>query len=366
MSIDQDLGSLYMPKNFKARRVSSYDVTGGNVDAWLKIQPGEVRVLADLEGPGMISHIWMTMASVDIYYLRKILLRVFWDDEENPSILCPVGDFFGLGHARPYTYECAAFSTACEAGGEGVLGKGAAMNCWLPMPFKKRARIEIVNEQEEVFQGIYFYIDYQAHKSLPEDVLYLHAQWRRENPCQGWTGPGSVWGSEDWKKRMEGPEAINLSDKNNYLILEAEGRGHFIGMNMSVDHVQKGWWGEGDDMFFVDRDGERKWPPDMHGTGSEDYLCQAWGTQKVYQNYSGLAWYELEDQMNWGKVCVYRYHIVDPVPFEKNIRISIEHGHANHRTDDYSSVAYWYQDEPHKKFAPILPAISRVPNPDRY
>lgn len=271
--MNQSMESLFMPKDFKARRVSSYDVTGGNVDAWLKIQPGEVRVLADIEGPGIISHIWMTMASIDVNYLRKILLRVFWDDETEPSILCPIGDFFGLGHARPYTYECAAFSTACEEGKEGVLGKGAAMNCWLPMPFRKRARIEIVNEQTEVFQGIYFYIDYQLHKSLPEDVLYLHAQWRRENPCVGWTGTGSMWGGEEWKKRLEGPEGINLSDENNYLILEAEGRGHFIGMNMSIDHGQKGWWGEGDDMFFIDRDGERTWPPELHGTGSEDYLC---------------------------------------------------------------------------------------------
>ena len=360
MSYYKGIQSLYMPMDFKACRVSSYDKSGGNVDAWLHIQPGETKVLADIDGPGVISHIWATIASVDIYYLRKVLIRIYWDDEEAPSVICPFGDFFGLGHARPYTYQCAAFSTTCD--GDGILGKGVAMNCWLPMPFRKKARLELVNEQEVVLQGIYFHIDYQIHKALPKDTFYLHASWRRENPCKGWTGTGSVWGSEEWKKRAEGPEGINLSDENNYLILEAEGRGNYIGVNMSIDHLYKGWWGEGDDMIFIDRDGVREWPPDMHGTGSEDYMCHAWGMQKIAQMYSGEPWYELEDHQNWGKVCVYRYHIMDPIPFEKNIRVSIEHGHANDRSDDYSSVAYWYQSEPHHAFAPILPVPGRLPN----
>jgi hypothetical protein len=161
---------------------------------------------------------------------------------------------------------------------------------------------------------------------------------------------------------MKGPDGINLSDEDNYLILEAEGRGHYIGVNMSIDHMYKGWWGEGDDMIFIDRDEERKWPPDMHGTGSEDYLCHAWGMQKVAHLYSGEPWCEMDEHNDWGKVCVYRYHIVDPIPFEKNIRISIEHGHANNRSDDYSSVAYWYQDEPHKSLLPMLPVDLRIPD----
>jgi len=115
-------------------------------------------------------------------------------------------------------------------------------------------------------------------------------------------------------------------------------------------------------MIFIDRDGERSWPPEMHGTGSEDYLGQAWGMQNVAHLYTGLSWRELDDHNSWGKVCVYRYHIMDPVPFRKNIRVSIEHGHANNRSDDYSSVAYWYQTEPHKEFAPMPPAAQRLPN----
>ncbi|MCX6376763.1 MAG: DUF2961 domain-containing protein, partial [Armatimonadetes bacterium] len=205
---------------------------------------------------------------------------------------------------------------------------------------------EIVNEQAEPVHAFYFYIDYQKHRSLPDDAVYFHAKWRRENPCDGTKG------------------GKNLSDEGNYLIMEAEGRGHYVGANFSIEHLAQGWYGEGDDMIFVDRDGERAWPPDMHGTGSEDYLSQGWGMQNNAHLYNGQAWAELDHGWNqWGKVCVYRYHILDPVPFQKNIRVSIEHGHANDRSDDYSSVAYWYQSEPHKEFAKMLPVELRLPNP---
>ena len=356
------LPSLVRPQPFKAKRVSSYDQTGGNADAWL-IAASETRTLAEIDGPGLVSHFWCTIASRDPHYLRKVVLKVYWDGETEPSICSPIGDFFGLGHATNFTYQCAAFSTSCNE--EGIPTNGVAMNCWLPMPFRKSARFEVVNEQEKDSLHLYFYIDYQVHEQLPEDVLYLHASWRRENPCAGWTGPGSVWNTPDWQKRHDGPEGKNLSDAGNYLILEAEGRGHYIGMNLSVDHLYKGWWGEGDDMIFVDRDGERSWPPDLHGTGSEDYLCHAWGMQKVAHLYDGEPWSELKqgnDHHGGGKVCVYRYHLLDPIPFTRNIRVSIEHGHANDRSDDYSSVAYWYQDEPHRVFAPLLPVASRLPD----
>lgn len=352
--------NLITKKRFRARRASSYDVTGGNADSW-SIAPGETKVLADLKGPGIISHIWFTVGSPDKLYLRKILLKIYWDDEASPSVYSPLGDFFGLGHGRAYTYQCAAFSTSTSHPGE--VGSGVAMNCWLPMPFARRARVEVVNEQADPVNSFYFYIDFQEHGSLPDDILYLHTFWKRENPCNGWKGEGSVWGSPEWQRRHEGAEDHNKSDNNNYLILDAEGYGHYIGMNMSIDHLYKGWWGEGDDMIFIDRDGERQWPPDLHGTGSEDYLCQAWGLQKVSHFYCGTSWCELDNYDSWGKVSVYRYHIQDPIPFTKNIRVSIEHGHANDRSDDYSSVAYWYQTEPHKVFAPMLPVYKRLPNP---
>jgi hypothetical protein len=210
--------------------------------------------------------------------------------------------------------------------------------------------------------SLYFYVDYQSYRDLETGLGTFHALWRRENPCDGWTGEGSVWHTRRWGERMTGPEGTNCSDEGNYLILQATGRGHYVGTNISVDHLYKGWWGEGDDMIFIDRDGRREWPPDLHGTGSEDYLGHAWGMQRVAHLYTGEPWAESEDHHNAGKLCAYRYHVVDPVPFTKDIRVSIEHGHANNRSDDYSSVAYWYQEEPHAPFPPMLAAGYRLPD----
>lgn len=353
---------VFSKKNFEAARISSYDKTGGNADAWF-VNPKETKVLAEIEGPGIISHIWFTIYSKDKHYLRKNILQIYWDDEPTPSVECPIGDFFGLGHSTSYTYESAAFSTSCNR--EDGVGDGVAMNCWLPMPFAKKARIEFKNEQEEPVESLYFYIDYQKHQSLPENAYYFHASWRRENPCSGWSGIGSFWGSASWAERMATPQGKNLTGEDNYLVLKAKGEGHFIGVNFSIDHQSKGWWGEGDDMFFIDRDENFAWPPDLHGTGSEDYLCHAWGMQKVSHMYSGQPYCEKkegnENHVD-GKVCVYRLHLKDPIPFKKDILFSIEHGSANNRSDDYASTAYWYQKEPHEKFEPMLPVELRLPN----
>ncbi len=351
-------GNLYKKQEFKAKRISSYDRTGGNADS-ISIAPGETRVIADIEGPGIISHIWMTSfgkwgpdddRDFDSLTLRKMLLKIYWDDEKEPSVHTPVGDFFGLGHARAYTYQSVFFSTSCNEAVEGTENPRVAMNSWIPMPFGKRARIELVNEQEKP-AITYFYIDYQEHESLPDDAMYLHASWKR-----------SI--RNDVVKADAGK---NLSDRDNYLVLEAEGKGNYVGMNMSIDNIEGGWWGEGDDMIFVDRENSEEWPPDLHGTGTEDYLCQAWGMQKTAHMYSGQPWCEVNEPGNGhhftGKVCVYRYHAVDPVPFNKNIRVSIEHGHANDRGDDWASTAYWYQTEPHKPFGPMLTVDERLPGP---
>ena len=350
------LHSLPKRKHFRAKRISSYDTTGGNQDYW-PIEAGETKGLAELDGPGCISHIWATIGSPDDLYLRKLLLRMYWDGERYPSVEVPIGDFFGLGHARTYSYQCAFFNTSSRM--EGQLGGGCAMNCWIPMPFGKNARLEVVNEQEQEVKAFYFYVDYQLFDGSDDDLMRFHALWRRENPCDGWTGKGSVWHNGEWGNRMQGDEGKNLDGKGNYVILDAEGSGHYIGVNFSIDHLYKGWYGEGDDMFFID--GE-KWPPSLHGTGTEDYLSHAWGMQRNSHLYNGQAWAEMEDFNNWGKVCVYRYHVVDPVPFEKSILVSIEHGHANNRSDDYSSCTYWYQNEPHKRLAPVPSVEARLPN----
>lgn len=333
------VGDLARLKDFKAKRESSWDRTGGNRDA-IPIAPGATATLADIPGCGIISHIWFTISCEDQFYLRKLLLKMYWDGEAKPSVVVPVGDFFGVGHAKRSAYQCAVLNMSS---GDGEYGGGTAMNCYFPMPFSNGARIEIVNECQVPVRSFYYYIDYQEHKSL-DDLGRFHAQWRRENPCK----------AVDFKGQPE----INLTGDENYVIMEAKGKGHYVGCNISIHNLSEGWWGEGDDMIFVD--GE-EWPPSCHGTGTEDYFCHAWGMQDQRYLYHGTSLYPHPNQ-NWkSKWTVYRYHIVDPVPFEKSIRVTIEHGHANDRGDDYSSVGYWYQTEPHLTFPPMLPTAQRLP-----
>ena len=347
---------LARAKGFRAKRLSSYDRSGRNAD-YVNIPANSTFTLGEIEGPGVVSHIWFTIAGREPNYLREMVFRAYWDGQDTPSILTPVGDFFCVGHSVVTSFQNALFNMSAWKEGHG---KNAAMNCWVPMPFRKSARFEIVNDQDQDV-GMYFYIDYQEHDELDEDLLYFHALWRRDNPCDGWTGKGSVWGSDDWRARMAGEEGINLTGDKNYVILEAEGRGHYIGCNISIGNLYKGWWGEGDDMIFVD--GET-WPPSLHGTGSEDYFSHAWGMQDNQHLYNGQSYCEdKEDYNGRGKVTVYRLHVQDPVPFTKSIRVTIEHGHANNRSDDFSSVAYWYQTLPTKPF-PELPSVAeRLPNP---
>ncbi len=342
MYVEGPLSSLTRVKKARSLRASSWDTTGRNNDAW-SIQPDEARVLAEIKGPGCINHIWMTQR--DGY--RNVLLCIFWDDEEHPSVLCPLGDFFGLGHEIVNSYDSLLFSASTN--GNNQFNTGCALNCYVQMPFNKSARVEFVNEGDEPHRQ-YFYIDYELYdQSLGDDVAYFHAQFRRENPCDG-------WGHEI---RVNTPEAniVNterLAWDNNYLILKAEGRGHYIGCNLSITNFQGTWWGEGDDMIWVDG---YKWPPDLHGTGSEDYLNQAWGIQPNAFRHNGSSIYERDTN---GYQTSYVFHLENPVRFEKEIRATIEHGHGNHLRNGMSSVAYWYQLEPHKPFG-ILPVQQRKP-----
>lgn len=342
MSVEGLLSSLTRVKTARSLRASSWDTTGRNNDAW-NIESNETRVLADIKGPGCINHIWMTQR--DGY--RNVLLRIFWDDEEQPSVLCPLGDFFGLGNEIVNSYDSLLFSASTA--GNNQFNTGCALNSYLQMPFNKSARIELVNEGGEMHRQ-YFYIDYELYdQPLDDDVAYFHAQFRRENPCDG-------WGHEI---RVNTPEAniVNaerLAWDNNYLILEAEGCGHYIGCNLSVTNFQGTWWGEGDDMIWVDG---YKWPPDLHGTGSEDYLNQAWGMQRNAFQHNGSSIYEPDTD---GYQTSYVFHLENPIRFQKEIRATIEHGHGNHLRNETSSVAYWYQLEPHKPFG-VLPVQQRKP-----
>ncbi|MFC1713943.1 glycoside hydrolase family 172 protein [Candidatus Poribacteria bacterium] len=336
------LASLTRAKDARSLRASSWDTTGRNADAW-RIEAGETRVLADIKGPGCINHIWMTQGRG----YRDVLIRMFWDDEDNPSVLCPIGDFFGLGHEIVNSYQSLLFSASTR--GNNQSNTGCALNCYVQMPFRESARIELVNEGSET-HGQYFYIDYELYDKPPkDDVIYFHTQFRRENPCNG-------WGHEVRVNTAEANivNAERLAWTNNYLILEAEGKGHYIGCNLSVSNFQRTWWGEGDDMIWVDG---YKWPPELHGTGSEDYLNQAWGMQDNAFMRNGSSIHEGNTN---GYQTSYVHHLENPVRFQKEIKVTIEHGHGNHLSNETSSAAYWYQTEPHKPFG-IVPAEHRKP-----
>ncbi|MBU1098104.1 MAG: DUF2961 domain-containing protein [Bacteroidetes bacterium] len=304
-------------KKSKLIQISSYDTTGGNNDR-INIHSGNTAVLADVEGPGVITRIWVTIDSRDPYFLRRILLRIYWDGEENPSVEAPIGDFFGNGFQ--YTHYYSAFAGMTSGG----------YFCYLPMPFNKSARIEVVNQTGEEVYAFYYHIDYQKlEEPLDKDIAYFHAQWRRD---------------------------IRTNNNENYLILDAEGEGHFVGVNMNMQPYKNSYWYlEGDEMIYVD--GEQF--PSVYGTGMEDYFTSGWYFKNGEYSapYHGLI---MKDDST-SRIVAYRYHIGDAVPFKKSIKVTIEHGHANEEIADFSSTAFWYQMEPHKKFEKIPNGNLRIP-----
>ncbi|RLE80112.1 MAG: hypothetical protein DRJ51_06460 [Thermoprotei archaeon] len=321
----------YLPqlRDYVAKRESSWDRTGGNRDS-ITVKPGDSATLAEIKGPGVVKHIWVTISCPDKYYLRKILFRAYWDGENKPSIDTPIGDFFGIGHGIAKHFISLPLTMTCDKG----------FNCYFPMPFNDRAEFEIVNECDVEIGAFYYHIDYELHSKSWNNIGYFHAKWRRE----------LVKASK---------KEVNLSGEENYLILYAEGRGHYVGCILSVHGLRPGWWGEGDDMIFVD--GE-KWPPSIHGTGTEDYIGAAWGFNREF--YGPLHGFPLKGPEDWtGYHSMYRFHLESPIPFKKSIKVTIEHGHANDRADDISSVAYWYQTEPHIDFSPMPPVDKRIPLP---
>ncbi len=321
-------------------RFSSWDKTGRNKDAWM-IEPGETVILADIKGPGAITHIWMTQRN----HYRECLLRITWDNAEKPSVLVPLGDFFGLGHGIVNSYQSLLFTASCKPEFANQFNQGCALNSYARMPFAERALVELVNESKEPHRQ-YFYIDTETFDQPQADTGYFHAEFRRTNPFGG-------WGHEI---RVNTPEADIVNEErmaweNNYVILETAGRGHYVGCNLSVTNFQGTWWGEGDDMIWVDG---YKWPPDLHGTGSEDYLNQAWGMQPNAFLRNGSSIYEGDTR---GYQTSYVYHLENPVRFRKEIKVTIEHGHGNHLANEMSSVAYWYAGQPAAAIEP--PAVQQ-------
>ena len=339
---NSSLSGLIQPHDYVQKRISSYDRTGGNAD-FRQIAPGETLTLFDEAGPGTITHVWITIATEERFHLKKLVLRMYWDGEESPSVEAPIGDFFGLGNGQYFLYQSAVLAVASDK----------ALNSFFPMPFQKHGKITVTNEGKEKVDAFYFNIDYQADsKPLPQDTLYFHAQYRQAYPAAGWTNQWQSNGDPlvDGKK--------NLTGEGNYVWLEAKGKGHFVGVTMSVLQNQDSWWGEGDDMFFVD--GETL--PSINGTGSEDYFLGAWDFGGHPFSYASFGAPVVGAELAGARWSLYRFHLDSPIPFTKSIRATIEHGHANHRSDNYSSVAYWYQTEPHAAFPALPPVEQRLPH----
>ncbi|MCK5794382.1 MAG: DUF2961 domain-containing protein [Anaerolineales bacterium] len=345
-----NLGNLSRLSNAKTRSISSENKTGGKGQGAMateglgaksardlgpgwKISPlesiaaGETLELANIEGSGAIQQMWMTQTYIEEQ--RFHILRIYWDDQENPSVECPVGDFF-----------CSAWKGFAPVVSSPVcVNPGSAYNCYWEMPFKKKCRITMTNISDNDMT-IYYQINYTL-TDVPEDCAYFHAQFRRTNP---------------------------LPYKDVYTILDGvKGQGHYIGTYMAWGLNNDRWWGEGEIKFYMDGDKDF---PTICGTGEEDYFCGSYGYndreidgKMYYSEFSSLyaGFYEVKDPEIEGFVGVfgqYRWHIEDPVRFEEDLKITIQclgwgaDGYLP-LEDELASVAYWYQTEPHHSFPPL-------------
>ncbi len=293
---------------------------GWKISPSVKIDAGQTFVLADIQGSGAIQHIWMTPTGNN----RFNILRIYWDGEKQPSVECPAGDFFACGMG----YVKVTSLAVC-------VNPGSGFNCYWLMPFRKGCKITMTNIDEKAMV-LYYQIDYTL-THIPQDMAYFHAQFRRVNP---------------------------LAYKDVYTILEGvRGQGHYVGTYMTWGSNSPGWWGEGEIKFYMDGDKEF---PTICGTGTEDYFCGSYcfykpGTQE-YQEfntpYAGMP--QVIKSERQPRFSLYRWHIVDPIRFEKDLRVTMQAlgwqsgGRYLPLQDDLSSVAFWYQAEPHASF-PKLP-----------
>ncbi len=344
-SLATDLGSLATIRSgVKSKRLSSYNPSGGNGDRLAGIAPGENRVLADISGAGIINHIWITVAPPPETLSRNdLVLRMYWDGRSEPSVESPLGAFFGQGWNEAYNYVSLPLSATPL--------KGRGLVSYFPMPFATGARIEIENQSPtETITSFFYYIDYVEVAELPRDLGRFHASYNyavTEAPAAG----ENEWGV------LRDPEN-NLRGEHNYVIADIKGKGHFVGVNYYINSPSPIWYGEGDDMIFIDGDPQ----PTLHGTGTEDYFNTSWCPKEIVSHpYFGYA--RVNGESGWlGRTHVYRFHINDPIYFERSLRFTIEHVHANGLTLELASVAYWYQERA-SAVKPVPARDARLPKP---
>ena len=295
------------------------------------IAPGATLELGRIEGHGRITHIWFTISGKSRDHLRELVLRMYWDGADKPAVECPLGDFFGLGFGRYVEYKSAPIA----------IGGVKALNCYWPMPFAKGARLTMTNEGSELVSSCYFNIDYRLDDQPAADIRYFHTQYR---------------------------QAFPVPKGEDYLILDTAGRGHYVGTFLSVMANSDGWWGEGNDKFYVDGAAS---PPSKaraartisagHGTSSMPSAnpysaCPSTTIRRKGGEKRGIL-----------NTC-YRWHILDPVPFTKSLRMTIEHGRSGPNDDrkplrnHYASVAYYYLDRAEGDGAALPPCAARMPS----
>ena len=310
--IGAPLAGLAKARTGRARQQGSVDTSGGNAD-FRSVNPGQTITMFDAQGAGIIQRFWCTIAPrADLQIHCQAVLRMYWDGETTPSVEVPIGAFFGVGFGQQVDFQSMPLNET--SGG---------YNCYWPMPYHTGARWTLTNMSSKRIDAFYFNIDYTEYDKLPDDQRHFHAQWRRENP----TRPGT-----------------------NYTILEAAGKGHLAGVAMFMQNRQTTGLGflEGDEMIYIDG----QTAPGIYGTGTEDYFSSGWYYDRG--TYSALYHGCVIKDDNLNRISTYRWHIEDPKPFETSIRATIEHGTNNNTEGDYSSVAYWYQAEPHAPF-PAFP-----------
>lgn len=319
-----ELGGLTtIQEGVRNRRISSADKTGNNNDNVGPIKPGE-KWSVDIPGTGIINHIWFTIAPMHIMR-NDLIFRIYWDGRSTPSVESPIAAFFGNGWDEHYEYATLPLAVG-PTNGTGLVS-------YFQMPFANGARLEIENQSDINIDCIYFYVDYVEMRKLPVGSGRFHA-WYNHELTEALPEGETEWG-------LVGPMGNNVDGANNYLFADIKGKGHFVGINYYVHSPSTMWYGEGDDMIFID--GEEK--ASLLGTGTEDFFNTSWCPKTLFNHpYYGYA--RVNNDKGWlGRTHVYRFFVADPIYFEKSLRGTIEHGHNNNLTLDISSVVYWYQSE---------------------
>lgn len=313
-------------KGVKTKRAGSFDRTGGNGDAFTQITDGQKRVIMDVKGAGIINRIWITIAPEAARLNRNdIIIRFYWDGSTFPSVESPIGPFFGNGWNESYNVVTTPLSVSP--------GWGKSYVSYFAMPFANGAKIEIENQTGATIESFYVNIDYTEVAVLPADAGRFHA-WYNHEITEALPDGENEWG-------VLGETGKNTTGKDNYLFADIKGKGHFVGVNYYVNCPTTMWYGEGDEMVYID--GEEL--PSIIGTGTEDFFNTSWCPKELFQHpYYGYP--RVNNETGWlGHTHVYRFFITDPVYFDKSCRFTIEHGHNNNLTLDLASVAYWYQDK---------------------